>query len=163
MTMKRHVVNLLAVALLVLGLAGCGAKTVIFAGESEPADFSLSFQEPQEFKYMIQEEGKEFGWAIELTYFPEQMQGWENVPVYYIHIAPDGKESDGKFTLPIKDSKGEWIGAVQENGHDRRTEVTFKEGLKLAKGQHVMKFYGDNAKQGQPILGIVRFTFKVFG
>lgn len=161
--MKRIplIFSVLCLAALVLG-SGCGSKQVIFAGENEPADFSLSFSEPITFEVPISAEVAA-DWSVELTYFPEQLQGWNEAPVYYIHTAPDGKETDGKFKIPLKDAKGEWIGEVQENGHDRLTEFTFQSDAKMAPGKHGFKLYGDNTQQGQPILGIVRFTLKVRG
>lgn len=159
--MKRIplIFSVLGLAVLLLG-SGCGSKQVIFAGENEPADFSLSFSEPITFEVPISEDIAA-DWAVELTYFPEQLQGWNEAPVYYIHTAPDGKETDGKFKIPLKDAKGEWIGTVQDNGHDRLTETTFASGKQMAAGKHSFKIYGDNTQEGQPILGIVRFTFKV--
>jgi hypothetical protein len=160
MKVNRLVFTALALALLLIG-SGCGGgKQVIFAGEKEPEDFSLSFSQPFEFDVPLTEDISA-DWSVELTYFPEQLQGWNEIPIYYIHGGPDGKETDGKFKIPVKDAKGEWLGTVQENGHDRLTEQTFQSSIKMPKGNHHFKIYGDNTQQGQPILGIVRFTLKV--
>jgi hypothetical protein len=155
----RLVVFALAFAMLTT-FQSCGSKQVVFAGEKEPADFSLSFSEPLAFTVPVTSD-IDADWSVELTYFPEQLQGWKEIPVYYIHAGPDGKETDGKFKIPVKDAQDAWIGTVQENGHDRLTEMTFEVGAKMAAGDHQFKIYGDNTQQGQPILGIVRFTFKV--
>jgi hypothetical protein len=161
MTMNVSRLVFCACAVLVVMFAsGCGSKQVVFAGEKEPEDFSLSFSQPFEFQVPVTE-AMQADWSVELTYFPEQLQGWNEIPVYYIHGGPDGKETDGKFKIPVKDAKGEWIGTPQENGHDRLTEMTFQSGKDMAPGQHTFKIYGDNTQQGQPILGIVRFTLKV--
>lgn len=160
-TLFKSLRYLAAAFLLALTLTACSSKTVHFVGESEPADFSLSFQEPITFSFDISDAAAKYDWAVELTYFPEQMQGWKEVPVYYIHTTPDAKETDGKFKIPIQDAQGKWLGTLQDNGHDYVTSSTFSTGLTLPAGKHTLKFYGDNVQQGQPILGIVRFTFKV--
>lgn len=156
MVSYRH---LLLIAVLFLTL-GCTKKSVVFVGEAEPAHFSLSFKEPEVFDFDIATEGKH-DWEVELTYFPEQFPDWNEIPIYYIHTAPSGKESEGKFKIPVKDERGEWIGDVMANGHDRKTKAEMASGLLLSPGKHKVKIYGDNGKQGEPIYGIVRLTFKV--
>lgn len=149
-----------AVALLLL-MVGCGDRTLIFAGEAEPADFSLSFQMPEEFDFEITgEEAATFDFALELTYFAEQMQGWTEIPLYYILTRPDS-EQDKRFNFPVRQGD-KWLGELLANEHDRIYEQDFEKGIQLTPGKYNVKLYGDSKEQGKPILGIVKVTFKVY-
>ncbi|MEM0996482.1 MAG: hypothetical protein AAGN35_05360 [Bacteroidota bacterium] len=160
--LRLRFLNLTAATLIaLLFLAGCSSRTVVFVGEAEPDDFSLSFQMPQEFDFTIaEEEGGQHDFALELTYFAEQMQDWEEVPLYYILTRPQGEE-DRRFRFKVRD-KGEWRGELLANEHDRVFEQDFANGIDLAPGKYNFKLYGDNQNEGKPILGIVKVTFKVY-
>jgi hypothetical protein len=146
---------------LMLVLSGCGGRSLIFAGEAEPADFSLSFQMPEEFDFEITgEEIATYDFALELTYFAEQMQGWTEIPLYYILTRPDAEE-DKRFNFPVKEGD-KWLGELLANEHDRIYEQDIEKGLQLTPGKYNLKLYGDSKEQGKPILGIVKVTFKVY-
>jgi hypothetical protein len=161
--MKRAIIGwrLICGLTLLLVLGGCGARSLIFAGEAEPTDFSLSFQMPEEFDFEIADEkGGKFDFAIELTYFAEQMQGWDEIPLYYILTRPDTEE-DKRFTLAVKEGDT-WRGELLANEQDRIFEQEITRGIELTPGKYTFKLYGDSKEQGKPILGIVKVTFKVY-
>lgn len=141
----------------------CGGKEAVFAGESMPEAFILSFQKPETFDFDLAEDGK-YSFALELTYFSEQMQKLEaGIPMYYILEGPSlGNGKDKKFLLPIKDDKGEWRGDLEENDHDRKFEATFEEGIELKKGKHTFKLYADSQAEGEAVQGMVAIGFKVY-
>ena len=154
------VLLLLAVSTL---FAACGGnKSAVFAGDSEPEAFMLSFQKPETFTFDIAEAGS-YDFAIELTYYSEQMQNMDGqVPMYYILEGPgmgDGK--DRKFAMRVS-QEGEWLGELMENEHDRIVEEIFEEDMQLEAGQYSFKLYADSSNEGEPVQGIVRITFKVY-
>lgn len=137
-------------------------RQAIFVGESDPADFTLSNTKPETFDFEIPAgSAGPFDFAIELTYFENQMQGWDELPLYYTLTHPDGKEEDKRFTLKLKEN-GEWRGQLKENQTDRFFEQTINEGLALSSGKYSLKLFGDNKDLAKPILGIVHVTFKVY-
>ncbi|HHG85750.1 MAG TPA: hypothetical protein ENJ82_13465 [Bacteroidetes bacterium] len=148
-------------SILALTVMSCGNRTLVFAGEAEPENFSLSFKMPEEFDFEILEgaEGKH-DFALEVTYFSEQMQGWDQIPLYYILTSPTA-ESDKRISIPVKDQK-DWRGTLLANEHDRIFEQDIATGLDLAAGKYNLKLYGDSKDEGKPILGIVKVTFKVY-
>lgn len=147
--------------LLMLVLTGCGGRSLIFAGEAEPEDFSLSFQMPEEFNFELSEEAAaSYDFALELTYFAEQMQGWDQIPLYYILTSPTA-EQDKRFNFPVKEGE-KWLGELLANEHDRIFEQDIEKGIQLTPGKYNLKLYGDSKEQGKPILGIVKVTFKVY-
>jgi hypothetical protein len=149
-----------------LFLYACGggtAQRVIFVGESDPADFSLSNTKPESFVFEIPgNEGGPFVFALELTYFENQMQGWESLPLYYMLTRPDGTEEDLRFSLQLKDDKGGWRGTLKENQTDRIFEQEIQLGLALSPGKYSIKIFGDSKDLTKPILGIVHIAFKVY-
>lgn len=149
--------------LLIFAFSACdGGKKAIFVGEAEPEGFSLSYQKPQEFTFEITEENKgSVDFALELTYFPEQMQGWEEIPLYYILQSPEGEE-DKRFKLAVREGD-KWRGTELDNGHDWIFEETIQKGVEVKPGKYTFKLFGDSKKEGKSILGIVRVTFKVLG
>lgn len=149
--------------LLVLLASACSKeKTPVFAAESEPEAFMLSFQKPETFEFEIAETAA-YDLAIELTYYSEQMQNMDGkVPMYYILEGPglgDGK--DRKFALQVKEGEA-WKGELLENEHDRKVEETFETDLALEAGQYKFKLYADSDNQGEPVQGIVKIGFRVY-
>jgi hypothetical protein len=158
-----HASFLLLQLLLLLGLAACGGqKTVLYAGEAEPADFGLSNTKPEMYAFTIPDDHKgPFDVAIELTYFENQMQGWDALPLYYVLVAPDGKETEHRFSLSVKGPDGKWRGELKENNADRFFEETVQKGVALAPGKYTLKLFGDIKDLSKPILGIVRVIVKI--
>jgi hypothetical protein len=155
----------LAMLLGVITLFSCGAvqRTAIYVGESDPADFTLSNTKPEAFAFEIPAEHKgPFDFAIELTYFENQLQGWEALPLYYTLTHPDGKEEDKRFSMSLKDEKGAWRGELKENQTDRIFEQNIQEAMALSPGKYAVKLFGDNTDLAKPILGIVHVAFKVY-
>lgn len=163
-TQLRFVVWILMV-LSCIGWTACGSdsRSLVYAGESDPADFSLSNTKPEQFNFEIAA-GKTgpFDFALELTYFDNQMQGWEALPLYFTVVHPDGKEVDKRFSLNLKDEKGGWRGTLKENLTDRVFEETIQTGLALSPGKYTIKLFGDSKDLSKPILGIVHVAFKVY-
>lgn len=159
----RGGMSLLLMTAIALCFSACGGKAPIFIGEAEPEDFSLSYQVPQEYTFEITEEGAgKHSFDLELTYFSEQMQGWDAIPLYYIHVAPGNEEKDKRFQVSVKAEDGNWRGELLENENDRKFQQTIESGLQLNAGKHTLKLYGDSREEGKPILGIVKATLKVF-
>lgn len=146
-------------------LISCGSapKRVVWVGESDPLDFSLSNTRPESFAFELPSDEKgPFDFAFELTYFDNQLQGWDALPLYYTLQYPDGKEEDKRFSIRLKDEKGEWRGQLKENMTDRVLEETVNGGLPLLPGKYLLKLYGDSKDLARPILGIVHVAFKVY-
>ncbi len=138
-------------------------KRVVFAAEAEPADFSLNATKPEVFAFELPaNETGPFDLALELTYFDNQLQGWEVLPLAYNLVYPDGKQDRKTFNLRIKDEKGEWRGQLKENMTDRILEENFAAGLSLPSGKYSLQLFGDSQDPTKPILGIVRVTLKVY-
>jgi hypothetical protein len=148
-----------------LALLGCepAQRTAIAVAESDPADFSLSNTKPETFHFQVPADAKgPFDLALELTYFENQLQGWESLPVRYAVVGADGKEEFQKAELKLKDDKGEWRGKLSENMSDRAFEESLKEGMALSPGAYDFKLLGDNQDSTRQILGIVHLAFKVY-
>lgn len=160
---KLHWIFVLVTFAFVSACSPTENKTLVTAIEAEPADFSLSNTRPEIYDFEIAAENKgTFAFAFELTYFENQMQGWDALPLYYSLKHPDGKEEDYRFSLALKDEKGEWKGELKENNVDRVTEQTIKDALSLTSGKYQLKLFGDSKDLSKPILGIVRVTFKLY-
>lgn len=154
---------LLGFTLVAFFSCGTGVKKLIFAGEAEPADFSLSNTHPEVFAFDIPADAQgPFTFALELTYFDNQMQGWESLPLYYTLRHPDGREEDKRFSLKLKEEDGNWRGELKENLTDRIFEQSIHEDVTLVAGSYAVKLFGDNQDLSKPILGIVRVTWKVY-
>lgn len=154
--------RLICLSLVVLTLFSCGSRSVVFVGEAEPEDFSLSFKMPEEFEFEIPEGGAgTHDFALEITYFSEQMQGWDQIPLYYILTTPNS-ESDKRVSVSVKEENGGWRGKMLPNEHDRLFEADIVNGLDLQPGKYNFKLYGDSKDEGNPILGIVKVAFKVY-
>jgi hypothetical protein len=166
--MKRIIVSRwsrIGLLLLTAFFLSCGTseKKLIFSGEAEPADFSLSNTRPETFQFEIPADAAgPFTFAIALTYFPNQMQNWEALPLYYTLGYPDGREEDKRFSLKLKDEAGEWRGTLQKNDTDRLFEESISDGLALPAGKYAFKLFGDSKDLAKPILGIVRVVMKVY-
>lgn len=155
----------MALGLTAMLVLSCGsvAKRVIFAGESEPVDFSLSNTRPEKYEFELPADvAGPFDFAFELTYFDNQLQGWESLPLYYTLKHPDGHEDDKRFAVKLKDESGQWRGQLKENMTDRILEETANEGLALSPGKYTLNLFGDSKDLSKPILGIVKVTLKVY-
>lgn len=156
---------LILVGLALLSLMSCGPveRKLVFAAESDPADFTLSNTKPEVFNVAIPADAQgPFDLGLELTYFDNQMQGWEELPLYYTVQHPDSSEEDKRFALKLKDEKGQWRGNLKENMTDRVFEQDIVTGMNLAAGTHTFKLYGDSKDLTKPILGIVHVSLKVY-
>ncbi len=151
---------------LLIALAGCTPqdnRKLLTAIEAEPIDFSLSNTRPEKYSFEVGADQKgPFDIAFELTYFENQMQGWDALPLYFTLKHPDGKEEDHRFSLNLKNDEGGWKGELKENNVDRFFEQTAKESLSLSPGKYDMKLFGDSKDLSKPILGIVRVTMKLY-
>jgi hypothetical protein len=150
---------------ILLLILSCNTTTsqLIHSATAEPADFSLSNTRPETFPFEIPKEAAgPFSFAIELTYFPNQLQDWDALPLYYTLQHPDGKEEDKRFTLNLKDDKGDWRGELQANGNDKAFEEIIQKDLALPPGKYELKLFGDSKDLAKPILGIVKVAFKVY-
>jgi hypothetical protein len=156
----------LVLVTLTICLGACGVsaeRKAIYVGESDPVDFTLSNTKPEIFAFEIPAEAKgPFDFAVELTYFDNQLQGWDMLPLYYALTKPDGKEEDKRFELKLKDEKGGWRGVLQANQTDRIFEENVNQRLMLSPGKYNVKLFGDNKDLSKPILGIVHVVFKVY-
>lgn len=142
---------------------GITPRTAIFVGETDPADFSLSNTKPESFAFEVPAgSAATFDFAVELTYFENQMQGWDALPLSYTLTFPDGKEEKKPFLVNVHDDKGGWRGALRENLTDRFFEENISKGLKLAPGKYKLDLFGDSPSVDKPILGIVHVAFKVY-
>ena len=152
------------VSMTIMQSCGVAERKAIFVGESDPVDFTLSNTKPEIYNFEIPaNESGTFDFAIELTYFENQMEGWDALPLYYTIVSPDGKAEDKRFSLKIKDDKGGWRGILRENQTDRIFEEDISKNLSLQPGKYAVKLFGDNQDLAKPILGIVHVTFKVYG
>lgn len=152
----------LAVGLILLIFSACGTGgggTAVFVGESDPAEFRLDFQKPEIFKFNIEKAGT-YRFALETTYFSEQLQGWDHIPVYFILVKSDKKEMEKEVEIPLKEN-GEWRGKVLENETDRIFEATLAEGIELPAGEQEFRLYGNTTSE-KPIMGMVHLAFKVY-
>lgn len=160
----RHLLTLSLFLTGFLFLNGCGGGAEpVYAGESEPDEFSLKHKYPEEFKFKIPEgDGGKYKITIELTFFPEQMQDWAEVPLYYILGDPANadKNRDAKFSIIVKDEMG-WKGEMSENEHDRVLEQTVEKSIDMEAGDYVFRLYGDTTDE-KPILGIVKVALKIY-
>lgn len=155
----------MAMVATVLIFLSCGVapRKAIFVGESDPADFTLSNTKPEVYAFEIPASATgPFDFAIEFTYFKDQMQGWDKLPLYYTIVYPDGQEKDKRFNLVLKDEKNEWRGQLKENETDRIFEDTIDKNLQLAPGKYQIKLFGDSNDLSKPILGVVHIAFKVY-
>ena len=152
----------LALSMSMLGCSQIESKQLLAAVEAEPEDFSLRNTRPEIFAFEIADQKGPFDIAFELTYFENQMQGWDALPLYFTLKSPDGKEQDHRFSLTLKDEKGDWKGELKENNADRIIEQVAKAGLDLAAGKYELKLFGDSKDLSKPILGIVRVTMKLY-
>lgn len=156
---------LILVGLALLSLMSCGPveRRLVFVAESDPADFTLSNTKPELFNVVIPADAQgPYDLALELTYFDNQLQGWEDLPLYYTVQHPDSSEEDRRFALKLKDEKGGWRGTLKENMTDRVFEQDIATDVSLAAGAHSFKLYGDSKDLTKPILGIVHVSFKVY-
>ena len=156
--------QLIALVFLMLALTGCKKERgkAVHVAESEPENFVLSFQKPEVYEFTLKKDG-EYDFALELTYYSEQMQQLgTSIPMYYILEGPGlGNGVDQKFAFPIKTDSGEWLGELLENEHDRVSESIITQDLELKAGKHTLKLYADSQKQGEPVQGMVKIAFQV--
>jgi len=139
------------------------SRTVLFVGESDPADFTLSNAKPEHFAFEIPTGSSgTFDFGVELTYFENQMQGWDALPLSYTLTFPDGKQEKKQFAIKVRDDKGAWRGTLRENLTDRFFEENIAQGLRLSPGKYALDLAGDSPSLDKPILGIVHVAFKVY-
>lgn len=162
--MKRQapLFTLLALLFLLTSCGGGGGSAAVFIGEVDPPEFKIRHKYPESFDFEITEEdGNRFDFALELTYFSEQMQDWEKTPIPLYYILEGGEsEADKKFGLTVHDGS-DWVGTVLENGYDRRFEETFEKGIELKPGKYKFRLFA-NTPNEKDLLGIVHLAFKVF-
>lgn len=139
--------------------AACGGGgTVVHTAFSEPADYSITSDKGEDFRFKITDEGK-YSLQLEITYFSEQMQGNETMRMRYT-LDGGGTKKEDKFSIPLKTDKG-WAGEiVKEGGMDYIVKHNVAEGLSLKPGDYSFHLYADTDAE-HPILGMVKIQFNL--
>jgi hypothetical protein len=149
---------LAVMAMTLLTACGGGGGTVVDSAYAEPADFSLTPGHHEVLRLTVPEDGK-YNLDVEVTYFSEQMQGMDALPMSCL-LTAGGVTREEKFSIPVR-KDGQWLGTlVKEGGMDYLVKQTVITGIDLKQSDAEFHLRAETPAE-QPILGMVKLEVKL--